>query len=410
MQKGFLSQYFEGVAIKRLSAVEVNTDVSNQHEFNGSRPLHNLLGDSRKTYFAHFVWLGGENEGISEEGHATWYDARENHPTRSEYRLYFNSNGVMDEAKEGDLLIVAKRTNDELYMIVVPVGSTFENQLLWLFGVDQISFSFNFQPIEDGHDPEVDFAVRYILEEIGIEIEEPDTYFLDTILEPYLLKGFPTTAEFSALARRTLRDVAPVEEPDDTLMRWMEHEEKLFKRLERHQVAKRLEEGFWTDKSTDVEGFIKYSLSVHNRRKSRVGYALENHLEEIFKFHQITYSRTPVTENKSRPDFLFPNIKFYHDSTFPDSLLTMLGVKSTSKDRWRQVLSEATRIRVKHLFTLEPGISENQTAEMQTNNLQLVLPQRLHETYKPKQREWLMNLDSFIQLARERQRHLDQSK
>lgn len=46
---------------------------------------------------------------------------------------------------------------------------------------------------------------------------------------------------------------------------------------------------------------------------------------------------------------------------------TMLGVKSTCKDRWRQVLSEAKRIDNKHLATLEPGISENQTAEMQAH-------------------------------------------
>jgi hypothetical protein len=404
MQRGFLSQYFEGVAIKRLSAVEVNTSVSNQHEFNGSRPLRNLFGDERRTHNARFLWLAGENEGISSDGRITWYDARENHPTRSEYRLYFNSNDVMDAAKENDLLIVAKRPDEEIYMIVVPADSTLENQLLWLFGIEQIGFNFNFQAIEDGHNPEVDYAVRYILEELGIEIEEPDSAFLDTVLEPYLVAGrFPTTSEFSTLARRTLRDVSPVEEPDSTLLKWMEHEEKLFKRLERHIIAKKLEHGFRDDESIDVEGFLQFSLSVHNRRKSRVGYALENHIEEIFKVHDVTYSRTAITENKSKPDFLFPGIGYYHDPTFPPSRLTMLGVKSTCKDRWRQVLAEANRIQTKHLFTLEPGISENQTDEMQANNLQLVLPQRLHETYKPSQRGWLMNMQSFIQLVKDRQ-------
>src|SRR5690606_25348518 len=110
MKKGFLSQYFTGVAIKRLKAVEVDTQRSNQHEFNGSQPLRNLLGDKRlNEYPVTFIWLGDENEGISEEGQVTWYDARERHPSRSEWRLYFKSNPVMDWAKEGDLLIVAKR-------------------------------------------------------------------------------------------------------------------------------------------------------------------------------------------------------------------------------------------------------------------------------------------------------------
>jgi len=404
MQRGFLSQYFEGVAIKRLSAVEVNASVSNQHEFNGSRPLRNLFGDDRITSIeARFLWLAGENEGFSCEGYLTWYDARENHPTRTEYRLYFKSNDVMDQAREADMLIVAKRPNGEIYMILVPFGSTLENQLLWLFGVDQVDFHFNFQAIEDGHDPKIDFAVRYILEEMGIVIEEYDSDYLDSILEPFLGQGFPSTSVFSNLARKTLKDVSPYEEPDQTLLKWIEYEEKLFKRLERHIVARRLEAGFHDDGNTDVEGFIQFSLSVHNRRKSRVGYALENHLEEIFKAHGLTYSRTAVTENKSKPDFIFPHIDNYRDMSFPESRLTMLGVKSTCKDRWRQVLAEAQRIQNKHLFTLEPGISENQTDEMQDSNLQLVLPKRLHETYKPGQQRWLMDLGSFIRLAKERQ-------
>jgi hypothetical protein len=117
MRKGFLSQYFEGIAIKRLSAVEVDTDVSNQHEFNGSKPLRNLFGDDRRTCNARFLWFGGENEGISSDGKITWYDARERHPTRSEYRLYFKRNDVMDLAKENDLLLVAKRPGDEFFII-----------------------------------------------------------------------------------------------------------------------------------------------------------------------------------------------------------------------------------------------------------------------------------------------------
>ena len=35
MKRGYLSQYFDGVAIKTLSAVETDTLTSNQHEFNG---------------------------------------------------------------------------------------------------------------------------------------------------------------------------------------------------------------------------------------------------------------------------------------------------------------------------------------------------------------------------------------
>lgn len=403
MKKGFLSQYFEGIAIKRLSAVETSTAVSNQHEFNGSKPLRKLFGNERISHEARFLWLAGENEGFSCEGNITWYDAREAHPTRSEFRLYFKSNDVMNQAMTGDMLIVAKRSNEEIFMVLVPSGSTLESQILWLFGVEYIGFDFNFKAIEDGHNPEVDYAVRYILEEMGIEVADPDGSYLDSILEPYFDGGFPRTSIFSELARKSLKDVSPYEEPDDTLLKWIEQEEKLFKRLERHFVSRRLEEGFRGDGTTDVEGFIQFSLSVHNRRKSRVGHALENHLEEIFKAHNLSYSRAQITENKSKPDFLFPHIKNYHDPNFPNARLTMLGVKSTCKDRWRQVLAEANRIDNKHLFTLEPGISENQTKEMQANHLQLVLPKKLHKTYRPVQQNWLMDLHTFIQIAKTKQ-------
>ncbi len=82
---------------------------------------------------------------------------------------------------------------------------------------------------------------------------------------------------------------------------------------------------------------------------------------------------------------------------------TMLGVKSTCKDRWRQVLSEAKRIENKHLATLEPGISENQTAEMQAHSLQLVVPRSLHGSYSPAQQRWLLDISGFVNLVRERQ-------
>ena len=74
----------------------------------------------------------------------------------------------------------------------------------------------------------------------------------------------------------------------------------------------------------------------------------------------------------------------------------MLGVKSTCKDRWRQVLTEADRIKMKHLLTLEAAISKNQTDQMEARYLQLVLPEGLHQTYSCEQQAWLTNISAFI--------------
>jgi len=154
-----------------------------------------------------------------------------------------------------------------------------------------------------------------------------------------------------------------------------------------------LESGF----HGDVDGFISFSLSVQNRRKSRAGLALENHLEILFKECGINYTRTPMTENKSKPDFIFPGVEQYRNPDFISDGLTMLGVKSSCKDRWRQVLAEADRIKRKHLLTLEAAISKSQTDEMNAKALQLVVPEKLHNTYDLEQQEWLMNVSEFTQ-------------
>jgi len=137
-------------------------------------------------------------------------------------------------------------------------------------------------------------------------------------------------------------------------------------------------------------------------QRFRAGQSFENHLEALFSARGIQFGRGVETENRNKPDFLFPGADKYRDPAFPSARLTMLGAKSTCKDRWRQVLSEAARIEDKHLLTLEPGISENQTDEMRSKRLQLVLPARLHETYREAQRAWLMNVTSFIALVQER--------
>jgi hypothetical protein len=127
-----------------------------------------------------------------------------------------------------------------------------------------------------------------------------------------------------------------------------------------------------------------------------MGYAFENHLVAIFESRNLQFERGCRTENHSKPDFLFPSCEAYHTTSFPTEWLIMLGAKSTCKERWRQVLAEAARIQHKHLLTLESGISVNQTNEMMSSNLHLVVPNPIHESYQPEQREWLMNVDEFI--------------
>lgn len=402
MKRGHLSEYFTGVAAKRLSAVEADVLRSHQHELNGVEGLKRLFGPAsgKQSYPARFLYLNDrDDEPVIAEGVLTWYDARERHPTRSEHRLYFPPNAVMDQARAGDLMVIGRRPDGSVLLVVAERDSTAASQVQWLFGTAELADAG--YAVRDDLDSERDriaLAARLILEQIGVEIEPPP----DTHLEDMLRRfggAFPKTRDFSAYARSTLPDLDPRIEPDVALIAWMDREESLFRTLEYHLVGSRLEQGF----VRDVDSFVAYSLSVHNRRKSRVGYALENHLESLFATCNIRFARTAVTENRSKPDFLFPGTAEYCDPKFDPQRLTVLGVKSTCKDRWRQVLAEADRVESKHLLTLEPAISTNQTDEMQARQLQLVLPRSLHDTYSPVQQSWLMDLNAFVALVRERQ-------
>lgn len=406
MQRGYLSEYFTGAVSKRLSAVEASCVSSNQHEFNGTVPLRNLFGDDdRKNIPARFIYISDDQEPISTDGLISWYDARRRHPTRTEYRLYYVDNDVSALMQEGDVFIVALRPDGSAMIIITPCGSSAHNQIAWLFDFpEQPGFSFQFQTVEGRRNPKVGYIVRHILEELGIEVREPDAGELDDLIDRFNLE-FPSTRVFSRLARESLPGVSALDGADDALVAWMDREELLFKRLERKIVSERLRIGFSAGGESDVDGFLKYSLSVLNRRKARAGQALENHLEEILQVYGIRHVRGAETENRNKPDFLFPGQAEYADPSFPSEHLTMLGVKSTLKDRWRQVLSEACRIEPKHLLTLEAGISVNQTDEMRAKNLQLVVPRSLHTTFTASQQGWLWTVRDFIALVQERQRH-----
>lgn len=412
MKRGFLSQYFQGVALKRLSAVEADMSRSHQHEYNGVEELKALLGEpeGKVPYPTRFLYLTDhDDQPVSDEGALTWYDARqrarvERNVMRWEYRLYFPSNQVMQRAAEGDLLIVAKRSDGAgLLLVIAEKGSTVERQLVWLFGYDELAHpGFSIKSNLDSDQDRIGFAASLILQSIGVEIEDEAPNYLDEMLRRFG-GSFPATLVFSEYARSTLSDVAAEDDADAAIVAWMQREELLFRTLERHLLSDCLKI-LQVDHKIDPDAFMKLAMSFQQRRKSRAGSALENHLEAVFGAHGVTYSRTAVTENNLRPDFVLPSIQHYRDATFPATRLTVLAAKTTCKDRWRQILNEAARVETKHLLTLEPSISENQTAEMQSERVQLVMPLGLHETYTAKQQPWLMSMKSFIELAAMRQR------
>ena len=410
MKFGVLSDFFDGAGSKLLTEVEVNEQSSNQHEFQGIKDFRVFLGEhvEKVRFPAQFHWIDDEENStpLSLTSSCTWSNVRRDRPHRSpEYHLYYTaeSEAVVHTARAGDLLVLAKTKKQTLHAILCPADTMIARQLLWLFGLE-FPGEVSTRIIGPDDDIRLGFAARAILDELGIDLkeeEEPDS--LDELVSQYGLK-FPSTEEFSKFARDTLSGADPVEAPDNALMTWMDHEEVLFRHQERRIIAKRIADGFMGNKDVvDVDGFMSFSLSVQNRRKSRAGLAFGHHVKAILDAHEIRYTREARTEKPKGPDFLFPGEKEYHNQNFDVGLLTMLGAKTTCKDRWRQVLSEADQIREKHLLTLQTGISMQQTDEMKGQGLHLVVPRGIFGSYQPSQQDWLMNVSDFIVLVKERQ-------
>jgi hypothetical protein len=59
----------------------------------------------------------------------------------------------------------------------------------------------------------------------------------------------------------------------------------------------------------------------------------------------------------------------------------MVACKSTVKERWRQVLNEATRIDEKYFLTLDSALSDDTIKSMNSSRIRPFLPRSVLDTY-----------------------------
>ena len=186
---------------------------------------------------------------------------------------------------------------------------------------------------------------------------------------------FPTSEIMSAAAREiqnTVYDHAEfvVSNPDRKLIEWTDVEYRLFRALEYARYGDMITGGFAT-----IEDFI----------------ATANQEEQA------------VTEGNKKPDFLFPSQEAYHTAAFPTEKLISLAAKTTRKDRWRQIINEADRLRgrPKYLCTLQQGISTAQLDEMDAEQVILVVPKPYITSYPRDRQDRIWTLGRFVAFVRE---------
>ena len=207
------------------------------------------------------------------------------------------------------------------------------------------------------------------------------------------LSRFPTGADIVAKSTEMRPELSL--DPDRRLLRRRECEFAIFRSIEESRELPAIRKGFAT-----MDRFLARAQTVLQRRKSRSGRSLELHAHAIFREEGLCedrhFSHQKESESGRRPDFLFPSVNAYRDSSFPDDKLRMLAVKTTCRDRWRQILQEADRVKIKHLLTLQEGISEGQFREMKHAGVRLVVPRPLIRKFPGTVRPELRTLERFI--------------
>ena len=393
MDFGSLNDYFEIVLSKRLSGTDIDRHISHGHELGGFAKLRPFLGDERRVVLAHYVYLDDEGS-VSVPSQTTWYDSRWNKPHRGpEFRLYYPDVEPVNRAREGDLTLAALTRECQLLFVFVDSDSQRQDDVKWLFGIEDDE-GRPFRPSRD-MERRIDAFGAEVLRLLGFEVELPRSAgdFIEEMVELWPDR-FPAGREFSRFARYA-SGIELLDDPDVALVEYYNTQTALFMAYEEYERERRLGPLVRSVVDPDYDQILKVAMSLFQRRRSAAGHALEYHLEALFEARDIRFTSQGITEGKEKPDFLFPGIEEYHDENFPSSGLTLLGAKTTAKDRWRQVLQEGDRVRQKHLLTLEPAITVDQTNDMRERDLQLVIPRPIHASYTIAQQRWIWTVGEF---------------
>jgi EcoRII C terminal/Restriction endonuclease EcoRII, N-terminal len=322
-------------------------------------------GENQK-HEVEIIWQDGRKT----DSVVTWYGK-----AKSEYRLtrFGHEFPFLNTDSVGDLLVLIPVTLNEFRAYVLDLEED----------IDDLQASLGVEVIETWG------VYEYGREHIENEGECIDRHFREFAAA---VDGFPTGDVFSEATRTALIDCITdfASKPgDDRLMKAIEAEYTLFRIVERRLCEPQIQRLF-----ESVEDFLKTASSIMNRRKSRAGRSFENHMSYILTDAGVPFDVRPAIDG--RPDIVIPGAAAYHDSSYPVERLFVVGLKTTCKDRWRQVLNEGKRVPRKHLITLQRGISSNQLGEMVAANVSLIVPVGLHRLYPAEHSMELLGIEAFI--------------
>lgn len=331
------------------------------------------------------------------EARVCWQDERETtsiftyYQSKNELRLTKFGRGFpyLNPSVTGALFVLARMSPDYYRAFILDGDDS----------VDAFLSSFGMGPQDTGR----------LITERGVVVDtrrgQESREILSFVLSLHLSpdEAFPASDIVSAAARRIQNDVYDHREqlttdPDHKLVEFTRIEYAIFRYMEVSCYGPSIHGGF-----IDIESFINLANTVLNRRKSRAGKSLEHHLSSLFESNGLPFEEQVRTEGNKKPDFVFPSGDAYHDPEYPVERLVVLAAKTTCKDRWRQILTEADRMRgrPKFLVTLQQGNSAEQLAEMRKDNVQLIVPKQYIGAYPREFQPSIWTVKRFIDFVRQ---------
>lgn len=409
---GRLEEVFLGVVGKHLSAVEVyRHGASNQHEFNGVARVVGLLGPERREHApCRYALLGDEDPYEWHDSWITFYDAREAHPTRSEHRLFYPAGcPVMQRAQPGDPCWIIRGLDETIHVVVAEAGSDVAGRLDVLFDTRLSALperGFRQGLVDDGTATDLDAHELELLGFLGVPLEPqvPDIIDAAVVAFPPAL-GLPSSGDLASFVRGHL-DLDLRDDVDGVFLAWNVATDEVFFALEHELVQAELNERFANRAIIDVQEFFEVAKRRTNARFSRAGTTFEKHLEAVFDGAGLRYSpQSRKLADGSKPDFLLPGRREYDDDQLV-SLVTFLGAKTTARERWRQLLGEASRVSECYFATRDKALTDSTLGSMVTNDVHPVMAGPLIEQiYGGDQR--ILSIADFIEVVGDRQARVD---
>lgn len=371
--------------MKRLVDVEIDPSRSNQHEFNAGR-LKKALGfkDTTRGTIDFLFYLDDDSPPETVEDEYTLYDSRKDQPHRSaEWRMYYREKAVSTYARRDDLLLVFRpepRGTDLLAVVIRP-GTAIERELVRSLAEREPDELLTYLSIDaEELDREAAETVLAPLDAAPPEAETRDVRQHPLFLEAVEQGKVPPTKRMAEAAQDIIRvDGVTAADPDDFLYHALEAESGLFFAIESTLGNSALAELREEAGALDFESVMEFAQSYAQSRRSRRGESLQNHFQELLEQREIPHSAQCTTEPGKVPDFIFPSCQSYHDEAFPAVTLRMVGCKTKVRERHKQWITEARRIRLKYGLCHDRGLTDTLIQQYE-GELRFFLARELLET------------------------------